>query len=191
MILKKIPYKNGSQILPRFKASEDALALIDDETNVQQTIQILSENKCYFDLIQFIAHALPVREAIWWAALCLEQRSDDWSATQIQCLSTAKEWVQSPSEELRRKSELFSNRLELNCGPSWLAQAVFWNGSGSIISPELPAVLPDPFLYAKAVAGAINHAAALPEWDNYDTYITNSITIALDIASGGNGKKLN
>jgi len=188
MIYKKIPYKTGSQILPRFKASQDALALIGDETSVQETIQILTDNKCYFDLIQFLAHALPVREAIWWAALCLDQRLDIWSAIQKQCLSTAKEWVQSPCEELRRKNELFSNRLELNCGPSWLAQAVFWNGSGSIVSPELPAVLPDPFLYAKAVAGAINHAAALPEWDNYETYIENSINIALDIASGGNGK---
>ena len=103
---------------------------------------------------------------------------------QKQCISTAKAWVKSPSEEQRRKSELFSNKLKLNCGPSWLAQAVFWNGSASIVAPDLPNVLPDPFLYSKAVAGAINHSAALPNWDKTDEYYKKSIGIALELAKG-------
>ena len=96
-------------------------------------------------------------------------------------------WVRSPSEELRRKAEHLSHRLELNCGPSWLAQAVFWNGSGSIVAPDIPPVMPDPFLYAKATAGAINHAAALPQWDKTKPYYQTAIAMALDIAAGGQG----
>ena len=96
-------------------------------------------------------------------------------------------WALSPSEDLRRKSELLANRLKLNCGPSWVSQAVFWNGSGSIVAPDLPTVLPDPYLYAKAVAGAINHAAALPVWDQTSPYYENAVIAAIDIAQGGNG----
>ncbi len=47
--------------------------------------------------------------------------------------------------------------------------------------------MPDPFLYAKATAGAINHAAALPQWDKTKPYYQTAIAMALDIAAGGQG----
>ncbi|AIW13984.1 DUF6931 domain-containing protein [Vibrio tubiashii] len=189
MTYKKIPYQTCGQILPRFTASDEAKELLNEELSVEQTIQLLQDNALNNDLVQFLAHALPVREAIWWASLCIQLRNDVWNATQAQCIQTAQQWVQAPAEDLRRKAELLSNRLELNCGPSWLAQAIFWNGSGSIVAPDLPAVLPDPFLYAKAVAGSINHAAALPNWEGSEEYYSQSVNYALDIAAGGNGGK--
>ncbi|WFB49219.1 hypothetical protein P6988_11745 [Vibrio coralliilyticus] len=187
MMYKKIPYQSSAQILPRFQASDEAKEVIGEEQPIDQVIKKLQEAKLYNDLIQFLAHALPVRESIWWALCCVSTRNDIWTDTQKVSLDTVKQWAQSPSEELRRRAELLANRLELNCGPSWLTQAVFWNGSGSIVAPDLPAVLPDPFLYAKAVGGAINHAASLPEWDKSEQYYENAIQAALDIASGGNG----
>ena len=186
---KKIPYKTGRQLLDRFSSSDEAQELITEELNVHDSIQALLDNKLYFDLVQLIAHGLPVREAIWWAAHSLELRNDVWSTMQKQCISTAKQWVKSPSEEHRRKSELFANRLNLNCGPSWLAQAVFWNGSGSIVAPDLPNVKPDPFLYSKAVAGSVNHSAALPNWEGTNDYYQQAIHIALEIASGNTSKE--
>ncbi|MGF1722364.1 hypothetical protein L4D20_20260 [Vibrio kyushuensis] len=184
MNYKKIPYKTGLQVIQRFKASDEALALLTEESSISETIDILTTHEQYTDLCQFFAHALPVREAIWWAAHCLEHRSEDWNSSQIQCINTAKQWAQSPSEELRRKAELFANRLNVNCGPSWLAQAVFWNGSGSIVGPDLPQVMPDALLYSKAVAGSVNHAAALPEWQHSDRYYANAIEAAINIAKG-------
>ncbi|SON52130.1 DUF6931 family protein [Vibrio tapetis] len=184
MTYRKIPYPLGQQVLQRFTPSEEALALILDEQPTDVSIEQLIEHRLHNDLMQFIAHALPVREAIWWAARTLDQRQDIWSPMQIQCIDTAKQWVQSPSEALRRKSELFAQRLDLNCGPSWLAQAVFWNGAGSIVTPDLPVVLPDPFLYAKAVAGSINHAAALPSWDKSEQYYQTATQLGLEIAKG-------
>ncbi|MCK6265167.1 hypothetical protein KP803_17970 [Vibrio sp. ZSDE26] len=185
MSYKKIPYQVGMQVIGRFKPSEETLSLITEDSSINESIEILNANEQYFDLCQFFAHALPVREAIWWAALCLEQRKEDWNPTQIQCIETAKSWAQTPSEELRRKAELFATRLNVNCGPSWLAQAVFWNGSGSIVAPDLPQVMPDALLYSKAVAGSINHAAALPEWEHTHRYYHYAIETATNIAKGG------
>jgi hypothetical protein len=187
MNFKKIPYQVSSQVLPRFEASELARKHLDQDFTIAKTIEVMEKNELNNDLVQFMAHALPVREAIWWASLCLMQRKKEWNQAQIQCIEAAREWVQSPSEGLRRKSELLSNRLGLSCGPSWLAQAVFWNGSGSIVNPDLPSVMPDPFLYAKAVAGAINHASVLPVWDNSKQYYIQSLKYAMDIAKGGDG----
>lgn len=113
---KKIPYQTGRQLLDRFSSSDEAQALINDEFNIDDSIQALLESELYFDLVQLLAHGLPVREAIWWGAHTLDARSDVWSTMQKQCISTAKDWVKSPSEEQRRKSELFANKLQLNCG---------------------------------------------------------------------------
>ena len=187
MNYKKIPYKACGQVLPRFTASEVAQKHLERDFTIKQAIEVMEKNELYNDLTQFIAHALPVREAIWWASICLMQREKDWSQAQLQCIEAAKEWVQSPSEGLRRRSELLSSRLGLNCGPSWLTQAVFWNGSGSIVSPDLPSVMPDPFLYAKAVAGAINHASALPVWESSKQYYVQSLKYAINISNGGDG----
>lgn len=187
MTYKKIPYQTISQVLPRFKASDEAKQLLANELPIADGLQALSRHKLNSDLVQLLAHCLPVREAILWGALCLETRNDVWSPLQKQTLETCKQWVLSPSEELRRKAELLANRLELNCGPSWLAQAVFWNGSGSIIAPDQPPVMPDPFLYAKATAGAINHAAALPDWKKNQEFIDHAYQQAINIAQGGQG----
>ena len=61
---------------------------------------------------------------------------------------------------------------------------MFWNGSGSIVAPDLPQVMPDNLLYSKAVAGAVNHAAALPEWANSDAYYKYAVESAINIAKG-------
>ena len=82
MEYKKIPFAAGIQVLNRFNASDEAKALINDEMSVTNSIQTLSEHELNFDLIQFLAHALPVRECIWWASLCLHKRHDDWNANQ-------------------------------------------------------------------------------------------------------------
>ena len=189
-MFKKIPYQTSGQVLHEFTLSDEAQPLLTKDASIKEAIETLQANQLYNDLVQFISHAIPVREAIWWASLCIKQRHESWSPEQTQCIQVAQRWTQSPAEDLRRKAEMLANELNLNCGPSWLAQAVFWNGSGSIVSEQLPRVLPDPFLYAKAVAGAINHSAALPVWDSSEKYYKNAITWALNIASGGNGEDL-
>ncbi|MGF1747898.1 DUF6931 family protein [Vibrio cionasavignyae] len=186
---KKIPYVSAEQILPLFTPSEDIASVITNTATIRDVINELEQQSLYFDLVQFLAHALPVREALLWSYLCVEIRHDVWSTTQGSCLAACKQWIFEPSEEARRRCELFANRLELQCAPSWLAQGVFWNGAGSIVSPELPNVLPDPKLYAKACSGAINMAAAMPEWSGQLAYYKQAVKFALNIANGGLGNE--
>jgi hypothetical protein len=47
--------------------------------------------------------------------------------------------------------------------------------------------MPADLLYAKAVAGAVNTAAALPEWFGYKAYYKKVFNSAIDIANGGSG----
>ncbi|MCE0557545.1 MULTISPECIES: Twin-arginine translocation pathway signal [unclassified Motilimonas] len=189
MSLKKIPYQTGQQLLACFTASDEAHALVTEPLGILETIELLDKEGLHFDLMQFIAHGLPVRESIWWASLCLNLRNNDWHPNQIQAIELCQSWVKKPDEVLRRRIELMLNKMSLNCGPSWLLQAVFWNGSGSIVAPSLPAVMPDPHLYAKATAGAVNMAAALPDWQGQVNYYQQATATAINIANGGNGQQ--
>ncbi len=53
MKYKKIPYQTAGQILPRFKASDEAKALLDEETSISDAIQSLTDKELYNDLVQF------------------------------------------------------------------------------------------------------------------------------------------
>ena len=186
--LKKFLFQKSHQIFNRFKLSEQAAKVCAGKVTSIDAIDALNKEKCHYELIQFLAHGLPAREAVWWASLCLLTRKDDWNRFQQQAIVAAQDWVKMPDEDMRRRCEHFANKLTLKCAPSWLVQAVFWNGSGSIVAPELPDTLPDPNLFPKAIAGAINLAAAMPQWDHTEKFQQFAVHSGIDIAKGGRGQ---
>ncbi|MBY4677089.1 DUF6931 family protein [Marinobacterium arenosum] len=187
-MLKKIPYPQSQPVLQRFELSEEAATVVSGEMAPLQVIEALQANDLYIDLVGFLCHALPMRETIWWACLALEQRMSDWTAEQQRVIADCKRWVQHPDEAKRRLAEQQAETLGHKCAPGWLAQAVFWNGSGSLGEPGQPVVLPPEFLYAKAAAGAINTAAVIPEWRGSDEFNRRAVAMALDLAQGGSGQ---
>ena len=189
MKYRKIPFVNSKQLLQRFElSSEEAEALVNADMTPEQLITVLTDAGEYIDLTQFLCHALPVREVIWWCCLALELRNDVWTDAQQAAIKNARAWVREPDEAKRRLAEQQAEKLGNENGPGWLAQAVFWNGSGSLSEVGMPAVMPADFLYAKAAAGAINLAAALPEWQGRDKFYQRVFAMGLNIADGGNGQ---
>ncbi|MEH6651232.1 MAG: hypothetical protein V7707_14490 [Motiliproteus sp.] len=186
-MLKKIPYQQSQSVLQRFELSDEAAACVADTMAPSEVISVLQSNKLYIDLVNFFSHGLPMREVIWWACLALELRMGDWSAEEKKVIADCKGWVQEPDEAKRRLAERQVKQLGVQCAPGWLAQAVFWNGSGSLAEPAQPVVLPPEFLYAKAAAGAINTASVIPKWKGYDDYCPRVIAMAENLARGGRG----
>lgn len=184
---KKIPLEQSLTILQRYEVGEECLALIDGSMPPNEVVSQLQSAKLDNDLVQFLCHALPVREVIWWACLALELRQQDWTPQQTNAIVCAKNWVKEPDEANRRQAEHFVKNIGHDCAPGWLAQAVFWNGSGSITDVGEPVVMPPENLYAKAAAGAINMASIMPEWDNSEAYYQKVIEMGLDLANGGSG----
>ena len=171
---KKIPLEQSMSILQRYEVSPECLELVDGSQAPAEVIELLKKHKLHNDLVEFICHALPVREVIWWACLSVELRKADWTPQQQKALECAKSWVQDPTETTRRQAEHFVKNIGHNSAPGWLAQAVFWNGSGSMTDVGEPVVMPPENIYAKAAAGAINMAASMPEWEGSDNYFKQS-----------------
>lgn len=187
MHYKKIPLSDSQLIWNRFEATEKAQPLRAENTSPAETIAKLQQQSLFIDLSNFIAHALPMREALWWCILVMELRASDWSELELDTIKHCRDWVLDPEEVKRRFIETRLRQLGHDCAVGWLAQAVFWNGSGSIVEPGLPKVMPVDYLYAKGIAGAVNTAAVVPQWDGYLAFYQQAVAIAVDIAEGGRG----
>lgn len=166
---------------------EQATALLQDKLTVTDFLHQLIEQKLYPDAVRFLAHALPKREATWWA--CLSARNgltDKTSAAEIKAIELAEAWVYKPTEDNRKLTLPAAEMTAYKTAASWAAIAAFW--SGDDISPIPQAIIPpDEKLYAKAVIGAVMLAATQGESskvnDNYALFLQQGI----NIASGGNG----
>jgi len=186
-MLKKIPLNSCEKIWSRFKSSDEANDIVDLSAKPSVIIDSLLEAGLYQDLVHFYCHALPMRETIWWCVCSVELRQDVLTKVEASLLNACKDWVREPQEPKRRYIEKQLQQLKNDSFIRWLAQGIFWNGSGSIADISLPVVMPAEFLYSKAIAGAINTAAVLPEWKGRNKYYKQVFASALDISKGGKG----
>lgn len=185
--MKKVPFQTSQTILKHFELSDEMQELVDGSATPQDVVELLKKHDANIDLANFWAHALPMRESIWWAHLALQRRSNVWSAKEQKVIENVGVWVRSPSEPLRRQLELMIEKLANDSAAKWLGMAVFWSGTGSIAPADNPVVMPAEFLYAKAVGGAVNTAAALPEWQSLKDFYQAVFAMAKNIADGGSG----
>jgi hypothetical protein len=109
-----------------------------------------------------LAHALPKREAVGWAARCARLSGGPKSPEQQTALEAVERWRLEPSEELRRAALAAAEKAQLNNPAGCAALAVFFTG-GSLAPPDVPVVPPGEGLTARAVAGAVLMAAVVSE----------------------------
>ncbi|KXF83501.1 DUF6931 family protein [Enterovibrio coralii] len=181
----KIPHPFAENILKLYEPQEGILPLIEPGMTPAQLIQRAMQEGLYADAVIFLAHGLPVREAVWWGCVCAGMR-DDWDEKQLGAIHAAKAWVHTPDETSRRYAEQMANEATLQNGAGWIAQAVFWSG-GSITGPSDPVVPPPEYLYAHAVGGSINLTAILPDGAQAEARYHQFIEMGINIANGGNG----
>lgn len=187
--LAKISARQASEILPRFELTDDAAEFADKgQLAPLEFIKQLVQKNLFFDAVKFLAHALPKREAIWWACLAVKKSLPDPApAPQLAALNAAEQWAIAPSEEKRLLAKAWSEKTGQKSAASWAATAAFWSG-GSIAKPGEPDMMPPPYLYAHAVAGSISMAAFDVNKDNAAEPFKLFIRQGLDLAAGGRGE---
>jgi Family of unknown function (DUF6931) len=70
--LIKIQAATAAEICTRFDLDEKLLPLLRDGMGPREFVEALLADKQYGAGVNFMAHALPAREAIWWGCLCLQ-----------------------------------------------------------------------------------------------------------------------
>ncbi len=142
------------------------------------------------DAVNLMAHALPKREATWWA--CLAARTALPAAPEpalVAALEAAEAWVYKPTDANRRDAQAKGEAAGLSTAPAALAAAAAgWSG-GSLTPADAPVVPPSDALTPTAVYTAVLMAAAAPGEpqairERYRLFLEQ----AVDIAKGGTGR---
>jgi hypothetical protein len=186
--LVKISVPTAAVICQQLPAMDEATrGLLTDNPTPQQFLQQLAQAKNYRLLIQFLAQALPKREAVWWACICCHAiiSSDTKEPVQF-ALQAAKDWVREPNEAQRRLAETAVQHAGYDHPACWAALAAFWS-HGSLTPVDQPMVAPPDKLCGQAVAGAISLAAVLNEPQQADARYQQFIRQGINIAQGGDG----
>ena len=149
----------ASEICARFEPATEALALLRANMEPRDFAQALLEEKQYVVAIDFIAHALPPREAIWWGCLCVQHAYGDRLPPADRAAAIAAvQWVLNPGEPARTAARQPAEAAGPASAAGGLASAAFLTG-GNVAPPKAQPSPPAPFAAAKAVARAVKIAS--------------------------------
>lgn len=135
--------------------------------------------RLFVDAVRLLAHALPPREAIRWAADCAKGSAD--SAPAAAALASVEAWLTDSGEPNRRACGEAAVVAGYATASGAAALAVFLSG-GSIAPTDRPAVPPGEHLTSRAVANAVILAALAGErgkaTERYFQYLKEGISLA-------------
>jgi hypothetical protein len=157
--LVKIQAMSAADICARFLLNREARALLGNGMAPGPFIEALTGHKQYIAGIEFLAHALPAREAIWWGCLCLQHAcGNELSAPPDRAAATAAvQWVLRPGDSTRGAAKVQAEAAGLASVAGTLAMGAYQTGPG-YASPGGPPIAAPPFGTAQAVANAVKLA---------------------------------
>jgi hypothetical protein len=186
----KIPAKTAVEVFANIACAHveltgEALALLKDGMSPEEFLAALMEKKLYVDGFEFLAFALPVREAIWWGLLCMQHSAgDNLSPTDRGAASAAVNWLLQPTEENRVAAGPAAEAAGIASPAGSIAAAVF-NTGGNVAPPGLQIFkAPDKFAPAKAIARAVTIASVKVEPVHIISTQKSYLTLGLEVAAG-------
>jgi hypothetical protein len=174
-----------SEICARVKLTPDAKALLREGMAPQEFVAALTGKKLYFDAIDFLAHALPVREGIWWGGLCMQHAlGSKLSPAEKAAATAAIQWMMQPTEENRVAAGKTIDEAGPASPASALATAAFHIG-GNVAPPDVPIFkAPAPHASQQAVARAVKVASIRGEPAKIAPTQHSYVELAMQVAEG-------
>ncbi len=176
--LIKIANQSPAALLDRFEPSDEARALLANGMSAEQFLKALVASERHADAAQFLAHALPKREAVWWACVVVNAAGRGALTPQAQkALHFAGLWVRDPSALHREQARQAAMEAGVETAAGMTALAAYLStsatpspgtGTGAMAGSAvvMAAVTPDPLAaagkYATFLAQGMNIAAGLP-----------------------------
>jgi hypothetical protein len=157
------PPPTPSEVAKAAELSDESRALLHPEHNAREFVTALLTASRFQDAVRFVAHALPRREAVWWALLCAREAAGDAPSPDVRASLDATDlWMRHPGDEQRRAAMAAAQKATFGTAAGCAGLAAFLSG-GSLSVPGQPEVPPGPFLTAKAVFGAVALASIAPD----------------------------
>ena len=175
-------------VLERAKLPDVARNLVARLTAVADMVTALAQAGFGIEATRILSHALPKREAVWWACMCaLHTAPADLTEADRKVRELAESWVRQQNMEAARAAMAEARRTGFQSPEAWAGVGAFWSGE-SLAPPEVPAVTPPPHLTGVAVAGAVALASVRGDAARQPLRLAMFLQSAHDIASGGAGR---
>ena len=175
-------------IVPRLELDADGQAMLAGLADAAGAVDCLAAAGRMPDALRLIAHALPKREAVWWACMCARAVPlVTPNSLDAEALAAAERWVRRPDEASRREAMAAAQASGCRSPEAWAAVGAFWSG-GSMAPEGQPEVPPADNLTGVAIAGAIILAATRSKPERGPERLVRFLEAARDIATGGAGR---
>lgn len=177
------------RVLPFLELDPQGVALLAGCTGTVDALGRLEQAGMLIEATRLVAHALPAREAVWWACACSRHTAGSGTNPPMEAKirDAAEEWVRRQTDTLRRAAMREAEATGFRSPEAWAAVAAFWSGD-SMTPLEAPKVPPQQHFAGLAVAGAVALAAARGQATRRDARLQRFLASAQEIATGGVGR---
>jgi hypothetical protein len=177
--------KPAADFVRLFKLTPQARLLLRDQHRLLGYLDLLMTNRLYEDGVRLLAHALPKREAVWWACQCARSTAGDQPAPDFEAaVRAAEQWVVDPNDGNRRAARQAAKQTGYGTPAGCAGLAAFFSG-GSLGPANLPAIPPDPLQTAQFVVNAVLLAGVASEPgkapQRYDQFLRQGIQLMLNM----------
>ncbi len=185
--MNKLSAAQLAVVLERAKLAPEVAQILAGVEDVPGVIAVLVKAGFSLEATRVFAHALPKREAVWWACMCAGHTAPDaLGAQDRRARELAEQWVRSQADAPRREAMEAARAAGMQSPDAW-AGAAFWSGE-SITPAHLPPVPPPPHLTGVAVAGAVALSSVRVDARRQAARLARFLQSAQDIAQGGPGR---
>lgn len=182
--LKKLSGAPAAKLLSEGNAVLQTSIDAPANASVAEVLAELESKDALLDMLQLLAHALPAREAIWWACLSARETVAEGAALPPP-LRAAEAWVFQPGEDTRAAArdalDTASNEDETVLCAMAAAFAAGTLGPGELEDYDAPPGAVGAAAFGMALTALYHHEDGVEERGQ------RLLARALDIARGGNG----
>ncbi len=177
-----------ADLVPLLFLTEPAASLVAQCDDAVAALQALEAANLLTEAARLTAHALPKREAVWWACMCARHTTPaPMPPADQRALEDAEAWVFKGEDLLRRRAFEHAQESNFATPEAWAGVAAFWSGDSMSPLGQAP-VPPAPHLAGTAVAGSVLLAAVRDPPDRRTPRLSRFLASARDIAAGGTGR---
>lgn len=176
-------------LLARLQLEDEANKLLAGAQTAAEGVERLTAKGLNSEAVHLTAHALPKREAVWWACMCAQAVPEKGlSAADTAARSAAESWVRQPADEALRHAAWDAAQATAFQSPEALAAAAAFFSGPSMAPKGQPAVPPGDDLTGRAVGGAVLLASVRGKPERAQARLGRFLAAARDIAAGGAGR---
>jgi hypothetical protein len=151
--------------------------------NARHYAELLVANGLWMAALNYLSHAIPPREGIWWGWYCARKATPpDPPPETLQALKVVETWIAQPTEANRALARDYALRIPSGSPAHCVLEAISFNGEleDPITGAKGPAV---PYMSSKFVAAAVIGASYFPDPEHPETTSADYIRQAFDVAN--------